>query len=157
MELHPSQARAAPWHLRPSPLGQPTQPMTPTLLHHVSDVKDHLLGTAVAVQWLRLCASTAEDMGSIPARETKIPHAVQPKKQKNHLFICSNFLLQTSAPVVSSAFSSISSLPSHHQIPKDCLRSPSSATFFRKLSDLINGEFYPGYSSLCVWVSLPTK
>ena len=95
-------------------------------------------------------------MGSIPGWGTKIPHAVEPKK-KNHLFIHSNFLLQTSAPVTSSAFSSISSLLSHHQIPKDCLRSPSSATFFRKLSDPINGEFYPGYSSLCVCVSLPDK
>ena len=81
MELHPSQAQAATWHLRPSPLGRPTQPMMPTLLHHVSDLKDRLLGTALAVQWLRLCASTAGDMGLIPGQRTKISHAVQPKKK----------------------------------------------------------------------------
>ena len=30
-----------------------------------------------AVQWLRLCALTAEDLGSIPGQGTKIPHASQ--------------------------------------------------------------------------------
>ena len=34
-------------------------------------------GTSVAVQWLRLCASTAGGMGSIPGRGTKIPHATR--------------------------------------------------------------------------------
>ena len=32
-------------------------------------------GTSLDVQWLRLCASTAEDMGLIPGQETKISHA----------------------------------------------------------------------------------
>ena len=31
-------------------------------------------GTSLAVQWLRLCASTAGGAGSIPGEETKIPH-----------------------------------------------------------------------------------
>ena len=31
--------------------------------------------TSLAVQWLRLCASTAGGAGSIPGRGTKIPHA----------------------------------------------------------------------------------
>ena len=38
------------------------------------------------VQWLGLCPSTAEDMGSIPSRETKILHATWPKKQKKSAF-----------------------------------------------------------------------
>ena len=32
-------------------------------------------GTSLAVQWLRLCTSTAGGMGSNPGRENKIPHA----------------------------------------------------------------------------------
>ena len=34
------------------------------------------------VQWLGLCASTAEGMGAIPGQATKILHAVWPKKKK---------------------------------------------------------------------------
>ena len=36
------------------------------------------------VQWLRLCAFTAEGIGSNPGQETKIPHAAKhdPKKKK---------------------------------------------------------------------------
>ena len=39
---------------------------------------------SLAVQWLRLCTSTAGAIGSIPGQGTKIPHAVQrrPKKKK---------------------------------------------------------------------------
>ena len=33
------------------------------------------LGTCLAVQWLRLCTSTAGGMGSVPDRGAKIPHA----------------------------------------------------------------------------------
>ena len=33
-------------------------------------------GTSLAVQWLRLCTSTAGGMGSIPDRGTKIPYAL---------------------------------------------------------------------------------
>ena len=40
-------------------------------------VKNLPLGTSLAVQWLRLHASTAGGMCSIPGRGTKIPHAVQ--------------------------------------------------------------------------------
>ena len=36
-------------------------------------------GTSLAVQWLRLRASTAGGVGSIPGRGTKIPHTAQPK------------------------------------------------------------------------------
>ena len=42
-------------------------------------------GTSLAVQWLRLCPSSAGGMGSIPSRGTKILHAVrcgQEKKQR---------------------------------------------------------------------------
>ena len=34
-------------------------------------------GTSLAVQWLRLCASTTGDTGLIPCQGTKIPHSVQ--------------------------------------------------------------------------------
>ena len=38
--------------------------------------------TSLVVQWLRLRASTVEGRGSIPARETKIPRAIQHAKKK---------------------------------------------------------------------------
>ena len=41
-----------------------------------------LLRSSWAVQWLRLCAFTAEDPGSSPGRETKIPQAMQHSKRK---------------------------------------------------------------------------
>ena len=44
-----------------------------------------LMGTSLAVQWLRLCASTAGATGLILGRGTKIPHAtrcVAKKKEK---------------------------------------------------------------------------
>ena len=34
-------------------------------------------GNSPVVQWLGLCALTAEGLGSIPGRETKIPQAIQ--------------------------------------------------------------------------------
>ena len=34
-----------------------------------------LIGTSLMVQWLRLRASSAGDMGSVLGQETKIPHA----------------------------------------------------------------------------------
>ena len=39
-------------------------------------------GTPLAVQWLRLRASSAGGAGSIPSRETKIPHAARMAKKK---------------------------------------------------------------------------
>ena len=45
-----------------------------------NDSKRSLGGTSLAVQWLRLGASTAGGMGSIPGWGTKILHAPQPKK-----------------------------------------------------------------------------
>ena len=41
------------------------------------------VGTSRAVQWLRLCASTAGGMGSIPGWETKTPHVVWHGQNKN--------------------------------------------------------------------------
>lgn len=38
--------------------------------------------TFLAVQWLRLCSSTAEGVGMIPGQGTKVPHAVQPAKKR---------------------------------------------------------------------------
>lgn len=42
------------------------------------------VGTSLAVQWLRLCAPNAGDMGSIPGWRTKIPHycTAWPKRKK---------------------------------------------------------------------------
>ena len=40
-------------------------------------MKTLLKGTSLVVQWLRLHASNAEGMGSIPGWGTKIPHAIR--------------------------------------------------------------------------------
>ena len=40
------------------------------------------IGTSLAFQWLRLCASTAGGAGSIPGQGTKILHAVQSNTKK---------------------------------------------------------------------------
>ena len=47
------------------------------------------MGLNLAIQWLRLCASTAGDAGSNPGRGTRIPHASQhsQKKKKKSLFV----------------------------------------------------------------------
>ena len=49
-------------------------------------LNEWFLGTSLAVQWLRLCASNARDAGSTPGQGTKIPYArwcSQKKKKKN--------------------------------------------------------------------------
>ena len=46
---------------------------------------NHLPGTSLVIQWLRLCTPKAQDMGSITGQGTKIPHAArygQKKKKK---------------------------------------------------------------------------
>ena len=46
-------------------------------------------GTSLVVQWLRLQASTAENVGSIPGQRCKIPRAtlvVWPKRKKEFSF-----------------------------------------------------------------------
>ena len=45
--------------------------------------KDHILGTSLVVQWLRLCTSTAGGTGSIPGWGSSSCFEVQPKKKKN--------------------------------------------------------------------------
>ena len=40
-------------------------------------------GTSLVVQWLRLHASNARDMASIPGQGTKIPHAMHRSQQDN--------------------------------------------------------------------------
>ena len=50
----------------------------------------HPVGTSLAVQWLKLHASTAGDVGLIPSWGTKIPHAMrhgQKKKEINNVWI----------------------------------------------------------------------
>ena len=46
--------------------------------------RDEAVGTSLAVQWLRLLASTAGAMGSIPAQGTKIrmPRGAAKKKKE---------------------------------------------------------------------------
>ena len=43
------------------------------------------MGTSLAIQWLRLSASTAEGMDSIPGQETKMPHSVAKKKKTTNM------------------------------------------------------------------------
>ena len=43
--------------------------------HVICDKKKRASGVSQVVQWLRLHASTAGGMGSIPGLGTKIPHA----------------------------------------------------------------------------------
>ena len=48
------------------------------------DIDVQQISTSLAVQWLRHCASTAGDAGSIPGQGTKILHAVRcSQKGKN--------------------------------------------------------------------------
>ena len=51
-----------------------------------------ICGTSLVDQWLRLCASTAESLSSIPSRGTKFSHAMWgtplPKKSKLLTFLC---------------------------------------------------------------------
>ena len=49
-------------------------------------------GTTLVDQWLRICASSAEDMGLTPGCRTKIPHVMRhdqtqppPPKKKNQI------------------------------------------------------------------------
>ena len=46
----------------------------------------HSSGTSLEAQWLRLHASNAKVMGSIPDPATKIPHAAWSKKKKTKTF-----------------------------------------------------------------------
>ena len=41
------------------------------------------LGTSLVVQWLRLCASYAGGLGSVPGQGTKISHAVWYRQKIN--------------------------------------------------------------------------
>ena len=42
----------------------------------------------LAVQWLKLSASTARGTGSISGQGTKVPHPVWPKKKKKYVCVC---------------------------------------------------------------------
>ena len=45
-------------------------------------MKINQVGNSLAIQWLRLHASTAEGTGSTPGKGTKIPHASQVRQKK---------------------------------------------------------------------------
>ena len=50
------------------------------------------LGISLVVQWLRLHASTAEGLGSIPGQGTKIPHAVWYGQKKKKMKVVGGVL-----------------------------------------------------------------
>ena len=56
----------------------------------MSSFKNSPWGTSLVVQWLRLCASVAGNMDSIPGWGTKIPHAtcLGRKKKKSPVCVC---------------------------------------------------------------------
>ena len=56
---------------------QPLHPLPPTV--SLSNIHS---GNSLAVRWLGLCFLTAEGLGSIPGRGTKIPQAAQSGKRK---------------------------------------------------------------------------
>ena len=53
--------------------------------------------TSLAVQWLRLRASTAEGAGSIPSQGPKIPHAKGQSQKKKKIHYCYNCILDPRA------------------------------------------------------------
>ena len=54
-------------------MGLPTQKLSGSKVH-CKKVKDR---TSLVAQWLRLYASSAGSVGSVPGQGTEIPHAVQ--------------------------------------------------------------------------------
>ena len=55
-----------------------------TPLSEAESIKINEQGISPVVQWLRLHASNAGGMGSIPGQGTKIPHAAQCGQIKTH-------------------------------------------------------------------------
>ena len=56
------------------------------IVKKVLKIKNREGRTSLVVAWLRLQASNAEGLGSIPGRETRVPHATrydQERKKKN--------------------------------------------------------------------------
>ena len=49
-----------------------------------SSFKVHDHKTSLVIQWLRLCASNAGDVGLIPGQGTKISHATWHGQKKNY-------------------------------------------------------------------------
>ena len=58
-----------------------------------------VIGTSLVVQWLRLCASSAGSMGSIPGQGTKIPHAMWRGKKKEKGKKKTSVVLPTRLPI----------------------------------------------------------
>ena len=46
------------------------------------EYEEKLLGTSLEVQWLRVCTSTAEGVGSVPGQGIEILHATRCTKRK---------------------------------------------------------------------------
>ena len=58
-------------------------------------IKKEKNGTSLVVQWLRLCASNAGGMGSIPGWGSSACHVVWPKKKKKKKEKNGNCFLKT--------------------------------------------------------------
>ena len=66
-------------------------------------IKTQRIGTSLAIQELRLCASNARGMGSVPGGRTKIPHGMCSEaknklikiKEKNHMIVVFTELTNT--------------------------------------------------------------
>ena len=52
-------------------------------MQHLEHTYTVFLGTSLPIQWLRLCASNAGGVGSIPGWGAKILHAMQGDQKKN--------------------------------------------------------------------------
>ena len=66
----------------PIPMPRHEDIVMSSVSHPPSTKKSGILGTSLVVQGLRLRASKAVGIGSIPSQGTKIPHAVQPRKEQ---------------------------------------------------------------------------
>ena len=56
--------------------------------HKLNNLKNCLWGTSLAVQWLRICTSTAGGHVSIPAQVTKILYVLQYDQKKKKICLC---------------------------------------------------------------------
>ena len=87
-------------------------------------------GTSLAVQWLRLHASNAGSVGSIPGRGTPTRRRVRPKKKKKRI-----------APVCASATSTLS--PGSPHAPSSCPSSPHTPNYNGNLKGNVNYFIFP--------------
>ena len=110
------------------------------LIYIYVNIKLYLYRTSLLAQWLRLHASTAEGMGSVPSQGTKSPHAVW-YGQKTHICILSVCFCTLNIFAFSMLISSLGHDFSDHF---DCLSS-----FLAESLGGIHGDFFR-YSKVCL-------